>query len=76
MNILNITFAQSKVNSPDFLNFLTTPENGAGVNQEKYWMINTNVFDRFANPDFETQKFAHLLYICVTKGFSQLMIMK
>jgi hypothetical protein len=76
MNILVVTLEQSKLLRLDYLDQLTAPTFGAGVNHERYWIINSNV--PLSNPtnDYEVTKLMSLLHLVQVHNFNALMIKK
>lgn len=75
MKILSITIEQSKTR-PDILDWLTSPEIKSGKNEEKHWMVNTNV--QLANPhqDKDVESLMALLFLCKLANYPLLMIKK
>jgi hypothetical protein len=74
MNIFCITLEQSKVQDVNLLNWLTQEENKAGVNTERYWMINTNVN---LNPNSEeSHRLGQLIHLALVHNFQSIMIKK
>jgi hypothetical protein len=76
VNILVISFAQSRLDTPDILNWLTAPENKSGVNREAFWLINTDVRLVNVHADKRVENLMALLHMSEVHDYQAIMINK
>lgn len=76
MRILSVSLEQSQLKRPDILDWLVTPQNNAGVNHERYWLLNPNVSIVNTHQEYEVDKLTAFFHMCIMHDYQLVMITK